>query len=237
MSIGLLFAACLLGTSCTASTESLPGDPFARAVALSEAGDDARALDALRTALAADAGACQRALLEPAFHAGLRDRPGFREAVQDAAVEHGVSRLVLVGGDEPGEWIEVEGRTVDAGGEPVAGAVVRLFATDAEGRYHPELEGERTPRIFGTLVSDDEGRFGFRTVRPGPYPGTRNARHVHVAVRAGERRLAAPGYVVFDDDPLLAEPQNAEQRGEALRIRMRTLEDGSAHGTLELPLR
>ena len=223
--------------ACATSPASSQGEAYARAIALCGSGDDDGALAALRSALEADPEACQRALLEPAFHAGLRDRPAFRDAVAEAAVAHGVSRLALVGEEEPGEWIEVDGRTVDAAGEPVAWAVVRLFATDAEGRYHPVIEGERVPRIFGTVVSDEDGRFSFRTVRPGPYPGTRNARHVHVAVRAGERRLAAPGYVVFDDDPLLREPQNAEQRGEALRIRVRVLEDGSARGALELPLR
>ncbi|MDX1440554.1 MAG: hypothetical protein R3284_11700, partial [Rubricoccaceae bacterium] len=72
----------------------------------------------------------------------------------------------------------------------------------------------------------------------GSYPGTRNVRHVHIAVRSpdGEMRLAAPGYVVFSDDPLLSEPQNAEPRGEALRIEMESTEEG-ARGTLVLPLR
>jgi len=244
MSSMTLLLSCVAYLSCAAPSASPRDDDqrahgvseaYGEAVAACRAGDEDAALRALRSALAADPAVCQRALLEPAFEAGLRDHPAFRDAVAAAAVAHGVSRLVLAGPEEPGEWIEVDGRTIDAAGAPVAGAVVRLFAADAEGRYHPVLEGERVPRIFGTVVSDEKGRFGFRTVRPGPYPGTRNARHVHVAARAGELRLAAPGYVVFDDDPLLAEPQNAEQRGEALRIRMPA--DGSARGTLDLPLR
>ena len=74
------------------------------------------------------------------------------------------------------------------------------------------------------------------TVPPGPYPGTRNAIHLHVQARKHALRLATPGYVVFDDDPLLAEPQNAEPRGEALAIAMRS-EAGRAVGELTLPLR
>lgn len=210
-------------------------EAFGRAVELSRSSDDEAALTALRLALEADPQACQRALLEPAFDAGLRDLPEFRSAVDDAAVRHGISSLTLVREDEPGEWIEVEGHLVDSAGAPVPGAIVRLFATAADGRYHPEIEGERLARIFGTVVADAHGRFTFRTVRPGPYPGTRNARHVHVSARKGNLRLARPHYAVFDDDPLLEEPQNAEQRGEAVRIEMKRV-DGQARGTLVLPM-
>ncbi len=221
---------------------SAPGDPgpatgaFERTVALCRSGDDDAALAALRTALAAEPDACQRALLDPAFDAGLRDRPEFRAAVHDAAVVHRVSKLTLAPAHEPGEWIDVDGRVVDTQGKAVAGAVVRVYATGADGRYHPSIEGDQLPRIFGTLVTGADGRFSFRTVRPGSYPGTRDARHVHITARAGSLRLARPGYAVFDDDPLLSEPQNEEQRGEAMRIAMRVV-DGHAHGTLVLPMR
>ena len=204
-------------------------------------GQDDAALEALRRALAGDPRACQRALLEPAFaQGGLRDLRAFRGALEEAAVQHGVSELTLAPEGEAGEWIEVEGLVVDADGHRVAGALVGLFATDDAGRYHPTIDdvnaAERTPRLFAYLVSDAEGHFRFKTVRPGPYPGTRQARHVHVWVHAGERRLAVPHYAVFDDDPLLAEPQNAEQRGEAMRIRMRSGDDAGA-GTFDLPFR
>lgn len=212
------------------------GEPYTRALERYAAGDEGTALEALDAALHAEPAACQRALLEPAFDAGLRDQPAFRRAVHEAAVRHRIGSLVLAPEDEPGEWIAIQGHVVDEDDAPVPGAVVRLFATDTEGRYHPEREGEECPRIFGTLVADENGRFDFRTVRPGPYPGTRNPRHVHVGVRAGERRLAAPGYAVFDDDPLLEEPGNEEPREEALRIRMR-VEDGRALGDLVLPVR
>lgn len=219
------------------TTGSVPAaGAFDRAVTLCESGDESAAIAALRLALAAEPDACQRALLEPAFGAGLRDHPEFRAAVHEAATGHRVSNLTLVPDHEPGEWIEVVGRVVGADGNAVAGAIVRVFATGADGRYHPTVEGDRVPRIFGTLVSDRDGRFSFRTVRPGPYPGTRDARHIHVAARAGALRLACPGYAVFDDDPLLSEPQNEEQRGEAVRIAMRDA-DGRARGTLTLPMR
>ncbi len=209
---------------------------YEQAVTRCRKSDEVGALSALQTALKADPTVCQRALLEPAFQQGLRDRPEFRQAVHEAAIAHQISDLDLAPRNEPGEWIEIEGRTVDQEGKPRPRAIVRLFATDAKGRYHPVIEGERVPRLFATVVSDENGCFRFGTVRPGAYPGTRNARHVHVAARSDKLRLAVPGYAVFDDDPLLAEPQNAEARGEAVRIKM-TTGKGVSRGTLELPLR
>ncbi len=202
------------------------------AVERCRSGDDPGAIVALREALESDPALFQRALLEPAFHSGLRDGRECRELLREACIASAPRSLRLVSRDEPGEWITIEGRVVDEDGSAVPGAWVSVFATDAEGRYHPEIEGERVPRIFGMVVSDAEGTFALETVRPGPYPGTRNPRHIHVGVRQGDRRLASPGYAVFDDDPLLFEPGNEEPRGEAVRIAMQ----GST-GSLVLTIR
>ena len=213
----------------------LGNDQFKRAIELCRAKKLDNAMVSLKEALNSDSGNYQRALLEPAFAEGFRDQSEFRRALHQAAVKHRINKLDLVTKDEPGERVRIETRIVDKNGDAVAGAVVLIFATDANGLYHPEIEGEETPRIFGFLVSDKNGELSFTTVRPGPYPGTRNARHIHIAVRAGQLRLAAPGYAVFDDDPLLKEAQNAEARGEAIRIKM-GIENGQSVGQLTLPL-
>ncbi len=239
-SVGAVLWMILAGSAaCSAPPEPIPAEgAYEHAVERALAGRDDRALAALRVALDADRAACQRALLEPAFHEGLRDTRGFRIAVHEAAVQHGIARLVLVGKEEPGDRIEVVARVVDPDGRHVEGAIVHVFATDEKGRYHPVIEGERTSRIFGTMVTDETGRVRFETVRPGPYPGTRNPRHIHVQVRHGERRLSVPHYAVFDDDPLLFEAGNEEPRREAVRIAMREAgADGIARGELELPIR
>lgn len=237
-----LSAAFFLGISCSPRSSRLeqapePGAAYERAVSLARSGDESGALAALAQAIEGDREACQRALLEPAFERGLRDTEGFRDAMRRAAVRHGISSLTLARDDEPGEWIEVEGIVRNSSQQPVPGALVYFFATDHAGRYHPEIPGEVMPRLFGVLVTDEQGMFHVRTVRPGPYPGTRNARHVHLTVDAPSMRLAAPSYAVFDDDPLLDEPQNAEQRGEATRIAMTRGEGGTLRGRLVVPMR
>jgi len=64
-------------------------------------------------------------------------------------------------------------------------------------------------RLFASL-REAAGRYSFRTIRPGSYPGTRVPQHIHYEV-------AAPGHasrifeIVFEQDPLVT----AEIRSQA----------------------
>lgn len=234
----LVLFTCFGIAACTAQPPLDASTAYPVAVERAAASDPDGAMEALLVALEAHAETYQRALLDPAFADGLRDTRAFRVALHEAAIRHEINQVRLTDRDEPGEWIVVEGQVLAPDGTPLPRAVARVFATDSAGLYHPTLEGEDRPRLFGSVVSGPDGRFVIETVRPGPYPGTRDARHLHLSVFSidGEFRLDAPYYMVFDDDPLLFEPQNGEQRGEALRIQMDTSGDVS-RGTLLLPMR
>lgn len=124
------------------------------------------------------------------------------------------SSLDLAPKDEPGVRLVVHGRIVDPNGQPVAGAGIHAYQTDATGAYTRERPmDEPNARLSGRLQSDAAGRFEIRTIRPGGYPkalrlGDRERHipaHLHLDVNAPgyrERRLQA----VFSDDPLLSDP-------------------------------
>lgn len=124
------------------------------------------------------------------------------------------SSLDLAPRDEPGVRLTVRGRVVDAKGQPVAGAEIHAYQTDATGAYTRERPmDEPNARLSGWLRTDAPGRFELRTIRPGGYPkalklGDRERHipaHIHMDVKAPsfrERRLQA----VFSDDPLLKDP-------------------------------
>ena len=105
---------------------------------------------------------------------------------------------------EPGERLEVKGVVYAADGKtPVPGASLYVYQTDARGHYRPEdAMGNQNPRLMLLLRSDAAGRYAYRTIRPGSYPGTRVPQHIHYEV-------AAPGHasrifeIVFDQDPLV----------------------------------
>ena len=85
---------------------------------------------------------------------------------------------MLIPAGEPGEPLIVEGRVLAGeGGKPVADAPVYLYHTDKQGYYSAGGKDERNPgarnsRLRGNLKTDAEGRYQYRTIKPGQYPAT-----------------------------------------------------------------
>jgi protocatechuate 3,4-dioxygenase beta subunit len=105
---------------------------------------------------------------------------------------------------EPGDRLEVKGVVYASDGRtPVAGASVYVYQTDARGYYRPDdAMGNRDPRLKALLRTDQQGRYSYRTVRPGSYPGTRVPQHIHYEVTAeghGTRHFE----IVFEGDPFV----------------------------------
>ena len=74
-----------------------------------------------------------------------------------------------------GEVIRVHGKVMDEACRPVEGALVDLWQADSNGRYsHPAdpNPARRDPDFqgWGQAVTDAEGRFAFRTIKPAAYP-------------------------------------------------------------------
>lgn len=83
----------------------------------------------------------------------------------------------------------VVGRILDREGMPVADAKVEIWQCDANGRYHHPDDTNDAPldenfQAYGSTMSDAEGRYRFRTIKPVPYPG--RTPHIHF-------RITAPG--------------------------------------------
>lgn len=112
-----------------------------------------------------------------------------------------------------GPRIIVEGRVLDEDARPVPGALVEVWQANASGRYrHPKegYVGAIDPNFggCGRAITDEDGRYRFRTVQPGPYPwpnGPNDWRpaHIHFSVfgRAFAQRLVTQMY--FEGDPLI----------------------------------
>ena len=82
------------------------------------------------------------------------------------------------------------GRVVDRRGDPVAQAEVEIWQCDANAVYHHPAGGagsERDPHFqgYGRALTEADGRFHFRTIRPVAYPGRTPHIHVRIAPRSG----------------------------------------------------
>jgi len=109
--------------------------------------------------------------------------------------------LLRIGGGEPaqGEILHLRGHVRDVIGRPVRDAQVEIWQCDHRGVYrHPRDSGfarlDRNFQGYGRTVTDADGGYEFRTIKPVPYTG--RTPHIHFAVAApGRPRLITQMYL------------------------------------------
>ena len=113
-----------------------------------------------------------------------------------------------------GQRIVVSGRVLDENGKAIPDTVMEIWQANAAGRYihvRDSWDAPIDPNFTGTgrMVTDEQGRYSFTTVRPGAYPwgNHHNAwrpAHIHLSLLgpAFASRLVTQLY--FPDDPLIA---------------------------------
>ncbi|MFC7340473.1 protocatechuate 3,4-dioxygenase subunit alpha [Saccharopolyspora griseoalba] len=108
--------------------------------------------------------------------------------------------------DREGSFL-LRGRLTDGNGDPVPDGILEIWQADEQGRFdHPHDPREQSSgwQGFGRCPTDAEGRFWFRTVKPGPLPtptGETEAPHIDVTVLARGMLNRAVTRVYFPDEP------------------------------------
>ena len=117
------------------------------------------------------------------------------------------------GGEAIGQHIIVQGRVLDEAARPVRGALVEFWQANAGGRYRHRREtylAALDPNFggCGRCITDEDGRYAFRTVKPGAYPWPNGANdwrpaHIHFSIfgHAFAQRLITQMY--FEGDPMI----------------------------------
>jgi len=132
-------------------------------------------------------------------------------------LDQGADLTVIPGkpGRAAGEVIHVMGRVLNVEGQPVRGARVELWQANARGRYTHPSDTNPAPldpnfEGFAVQTTDAEGRYRFKTVKPGAYPALGNwmrPPHLHFDVTGKVNRLVTqmyfPGESLNDTDLLL----------------------------------
>lgn len=158
---------------------------FQEACAEARGGRSSKALGLLRQSAKAGPLCQTRCLTEPAL-INLHEIREFRDLMREIARQ---SVIRLCPDDEPGEPMIVTGRVVDEQLMPVENALIYVFHTNHKGSYsstggNATMGDSLNPRLFGYLRTGKDGRYEYRTIRPGPYPGDGPPAHVHYEVRA-----------------------------------------------------
>jgi protocatechuate 3,4-dioxygenase beta subunit len=153
-----------------------------------------------------------------------------------------------------GEIVYVRGRVLDQACQPVAGALVEVWQANSWGRYDHERDaGNPRPldpnfQSWAEMLTDQDGRFRFKTVKPGAYPaddsGWVRPPHIHFRVsRRGYHELITQMY--FAGEPLnerdrireALDPEDRERVTVALQPAGADAEVGSRLGLFDITLR
>ena len=129
------------------------------------------------------------------------------------AIDNDLIRNYAKTGEPVGERIIVHGRVLDENDRPVPNTLVEIWQANAGGRYRHRKDSYLAPIDpnfggCGRTLTDENGYYFFRTVKPGAYPWrnwVNNWRpaHIHVSVfgTAFTQRLITQMY--FEGDPLI----------------------------------
>ncbi|MBR89841.1 MAG: hypothetical protein CMO66_01015 [Verrucomicrobiales bacterium] len=159
---------------------------------------------------------------------------------------------------EPGELLVISGRVWShATRKPMANVILDVWQADAKGRYdfqdHPATEprpvvGGRQPKLAHfrnriRLLTDEQGRYEYETIKPAAYSVGRQTRpsHIHYMIQApGHARLITQIY--FKGDPNIKNDSFGQNLGAAnspLIIATQKIKRGDGHylkGTFDIVL-
>jgi len=116
-------------------------------------------------------------------------------------------------GEPLGERIIVAGRVIDEDGRPVRHTLVEIWQANAAGRYHHSRDNHPAPLDpnfigAGRILTDDEGRYRFQTIKPGAYPWRNHHNawrpaHIHFSLFGLAFAIRLVTQMYFPNDPLI----------------------------------
>ena len=159
-----------------------------------------------------------------------------------AGSEDEVGRRDPQGAPAQGEPIVVGGRVVDEDGKAVRKALLEVWQANCWGKYeHPDdiTDAPLDPNFkgWGRMLTDPDGRYRFRTIKPGAYPNPgydnwMRPPHIHYSIFAAGlmqrliTQLYFPAEPLNDIDPILNGIEDLDARASLIAQKAGTTPDG-----------
>ncbi|MEY2505803.1 MAG: protocatechuate 3,4-dioxygenase, beta subunit [Verrucomicrobiota bacterium] len=123
-------------------------------------------------------------------------------------------KTVIPPENEPGEPLVITGKVFQPDGKtPAEGMVLWVYQTDRTG-YYNEKDDASHPRLKGWMKIGADGKYEFRTIRPGAYPHRTTPAHIHAHVYGpGYSERSIDDYW-FADDPRINDEEKAKMERE-----------------------
>lgn len=149
--------------------------------------------------------------------------------------------------------ILVSGQVTDEDGRPVRKALIEVWQADHAGKYdHPDdtlpVQPDPNFRGWARMLTDDEGRYRFRSIKPGPYPNPgydnwMRPPHIHYSIFAAGlmqrliTQLFFPGEELNDVDPILNGVEDLDARASLIAREQAPAADGAQAYAFDIVLR
>ena len=150
------------------------------------------------------------------------------------------SFVKIASDDEPGQPMLIRGVVFDNDGiTPLAGVLVHVYHTDAEGNYGPKGAPQGTIRLKGDMITGPDGEYSYQTIIPASYPGSRAPAHVHYKVHRTRDSAEEWFALEFANDPYISDKKKASEKAKGKFSSVILLEerDGMHHGEFNLRLK
>ena len=153
------------------------------------------------------------------------------ESMRYADIDNNLVKISGVVKEAGGEVLNLSGRVLDSNAKPIKGARVEIWQCDVNGHYLHSADNNPVPldkafQGFGYTVSDQNGVYSFRTIKPVSYPG--RTPHIHVKAFANGRELTTQFYInghPENDYDFLFNRMSLEQQ-EAVSMTLKPGKDG-----------
>jgi protocatechuate 3,4-dioxygenase, beta subunit len=120
-------------------------------------------------------------------------------------------RTVLSEEKDKGEPMEISGVVYQTDGKtPAPNTLIYLYHTDFEGYYGRGSGVHRHGKYRGWMMTDKDGKYAFRTIKPAPYPENRFAAHIHMTVTTAKAKEDWVDSILFEGDRLISSQERAQ---------------------------
>jgi protocatechuate 3,4-dioxygenase beta subunit len=149
-------------------------------------------------------------------------------------------KTVIPPADESGDRLIVSGIVYSKDGNTAnEGLNVHVYHTDMYGYYSKDGENESRHRLKGDMITNAEGKYQFRTIKPGAYPSGNIPAHIHFVI-SGDNIPEQQYELLFEGDPLISERTKKQANGQDAFFQIRPLmveKDGTLQCNFNITLR
>lgn len=148
-------------------------------------------------------------------------------------------KTIIPPSKEPGELLDISGTIYQPDGvTPAEGIVLFVFHTDVTG-YYNEQDDASHPRLKGWMKTGANGRYEFRTIRPGAYPHRSTPAHIHAHLYGPDYSERSIDDYWFEGDPRINPKElfHARETGGTVIVTLQRGNDGVWRGVRDIKIK